>query len=158
MAWLQRMLETGYVNGQPRQFNALTLEEFYTATKAEVTLIAADTTDSRMLLLNHRTAPGCPVVWAARISMSIPFFWQDVEWRKVWGPYDAWNAEHERLAGDLTSHSAILYGDAVSKRRQDLAMAASSLQATPIKGNVREFDRTGREGGNAIIDIAKLKG
>jgi len=125
VAWLRRMLETGLFNGQPRQFSALTLEEFYTATKSELTLVAADTTDSRLLLLNHRTAPGCPVVWAARMSMSIPFFWQEVEWRKEWGPYAAWSAEHERLApNDIAGH-AIVDGGLLSNFPIALFMADS---------------------------------
>jgi len=125
VAWMQRMLDTGLFNGHPRQFSALTLEEFYTATKAEVTLVAADTTDSRMLLLNHRTAPGCPVVWAVRMSMSIPFFWQEVEWRKEWGPYAAWDAEHERLVdNDITGH-VIVDGGLLSNFPIALLMADS---------------------------------
>jgi len=34
--------------------------------------VASDTTESQLLVLNHLTAPGCPVVWAVRMSMSIP--------------------------------------------------------------------------------------
>jgi NTE family protein len=40
-----------------------------------------------MLVLNHRTAAECPVVWAVRMSMSIPFVWQEVVWQEEWGQY-----------------------------------------------------------------------
>ncbi len=105
VSWMERMLNSGSVNGQPRHFGGLTLQEFFDATQAELTLVAADTTSARPLLLTHRTAPDCPVVWAARMSMSVPLLWQEVEWRPEWGPYFAWNAEQERLAAsDVTGH------------------------------------------------------
>ncbi len=105
VTWLERMLNSGSVNGEPRHFGGLTLREFFNATQTELTLVAADTTDARPLLLNHRTAPDCPVVWAARMSMSVPLLWQEVEWRKEWGPYFTWNAEQEHLtASDVTGH------------------------------------------------------
>lgn len=53
----------------------------------DLTLIASDTTDHEMLMLNHRTAPGVPVAWAVRMSMSIPLIWREVVWQKEWGPY-----------------------------------------------------------------------
>jgi predicted acylesterase/phospholipase RssA len=40
-----------------------------------------------MLVLNHRTAPDCPVVWAVRMSMSIPLLWNEVIWNASWGQY-----------------------------------------------------------------------
>jgi predicted acylesterase/phospholipase RssA len=46
-----------------------------------------DTTNRQMLVLNHRTAPDVPVAMAVRMSMSIPFVWREVEWKKEWGTY-----------------------------------------------------------------------
>jgi predicted acylesterase/phospholipase RssA len=40
-----------------------------------------------LLVLNHRTAPGVPVANAVRMSMSIPFVWEEVIWSADWGPY-----------------------------------------------------------------------
>jgi predicted acylesterase/phospholipase RssA len=40
-----------------------------------------------MLVLNHRTAPGVPVANAVRMSMSIPFVWEEVVWQPEWGQY-----------------------------------------------------------------------
>ena len=51
-----------------------------------------------MLVLNHRTAPDLPVVWAVRMSMSIPFVWQEVTWRAAWGSY---------AGRDITGHDIV---------------------------------------------------
>ena len=87
VAWLARMLDTGSYRGQPRRFSQATLAELYAATQVDLTLLATDLTDGRLLVLNHRTAPDCPVVWAVRMSMSIPFLWQEVLWQAAWGRY-----------------------------------------------------------------------
>jgi predicted acylesterase/phospholipase RssA len=86
-SWLTAKLDTGEVAGKPRRFGSMTLAEFHAATGRELALVAADTTNQGILVLNHRTAPRCPVVWAARMSMSIPFVWQEVEWSPDWGTY-----------------------------------------------------------------------
>jgi len=65
----------------------MTLDEHFAATQKELTVVAADTNGEGMLVLNHRTAPRCPLVWAVRMSMSIPFLWQEVIWQPEWGPY-----------------------------------------------------------------------
>ncbi|MCC7539980.1 MAG: patatin-like phospholipase family protein [Deltaproteobacteria bacterium] len=64
-----------------------TLLEFSAQSGSDVSLIASDTTGQEMLVLNRRTAPHCPVAWAVRMSMSIPFVWQEIEWRPSWGLY-----------------------------------------------------------------------
>jgi predicted acylesterase/phospholipase RssA len=108
VAWLRRKLNEGARDGQPRQFGDLTLAEFFQATQVELTLVAADTTWSRMLLLNHRTAPDCPVVWAARMSMSVPLLWQEVIWQPAWGQYHTWNPDTERLEpNDVAGHTIV---------------------------------------------------
>ena len=86
-SWLTDKLDTGEVAGKPRRFGSMTLAQFHEATGRELSLVAADTTGQGILVLNHRTAPRCPVVWAARMSMSIPFVWQEVEWSPDWGTY-----------------------------------------------------------------------
>jgi predicted acylesterase/phospholipase RssA len=88
LEWLTRRLNSGTTpNGQTRNFGGMTLAEFYHATQKDLTLVAADNTDNIMLILNHRTAPLLPVIWAVRMSMSIPLLWQEVIWRKEWGYY-----------------------------------------------------------------------
>ena len=106
--WMKRKLNEVELDGQPRQLGASTLKQFFAATGVEMTLVAADTTWSRMLLLNHRTAPDLPVVWAARMSMSVPLLWQEVEWQAAWGPYHTWNPTAERLEpNDITDHVVV---------------------------------------------------
>jgi NTE family protein len=64
-----------------------TLKTFHQKTGADLTLAVSDTTDMELLVLNHRTAPDVPVANAVRMSMSIPFVWQEVIWEKAWGQY-----------------------------------------------------------------------
>lgn len=108
VTWMARRLNTGSFRGQPRAFGAMTFEEFYAATGAELTLVTSDTTWSRMLLLNHRTAPKCPVVWGTRMSMSIPLLWQEVIWQPEWGPYYSWDAASRSLnPKDIAGHCLV---------------------------------------------------
>ncbi len=64
-----------------------TLETFARKTGSDLSVVASDTSDMEMLVLNRRTAPGLPVANAVRMSMSIPFVWQEVNWQEAWGPY-----------------------------------------------------------------------
>lgn len=98
VTWLQAKLDSGQRNGQPRRFSAMTLQEFFDATHVELAVVAADTTSGQLLVLNHETAPRCPLVWAVRMSMSIPLLWDEVTWRSEWGPY---------LGRDLTGHVVV---------------------------------------------------
>jgi len=108
LAWLQRRLDTGTHNGQPRRYSALTLAQLYEATHTDLSLVASDTTAEEMLVLNHRTAPGLPLVWAVRMSMSIPLLWQEVVWQEEWGKYQASEmAGHAIVDGGLLSNFPI---------------------------------------------------
>src|SRR5262249_10650703 len=57
-----------------------TLEEFSQTVGRDLTVVASDTVGNEMLVLNRRTAPRCPTAWAVRMSMNIPFLWQEVRW------------------------------------------------------------------------------
>lgn len=85
--WMTAKLNSGTFKGQPRRFGDMTLAQFHAATGVDMTVVASDTSAARLLILNHRTAPDCPVVWAVRMSMSIPLLWQEVEWQAEWGAY-----------------------------------------------------------------------
>jgi predicted acylesterase/phospholipase RssA len=88
VTWLSAKLDAGLrEDGSPRRYSGLTLAQFHAATGVDLSMVASDTTDSRLLVLNHRTAPDCPVVYAVRMSMSIPLVWDEVVWRQEWGPY-----------------------------------------------------------------------
>ena len=64
-----------------------TLADFHRKTGKDLSVCASDTTDMELLVLNHRTAPGVPVANAVRMSMSIPFVWEEVVWSTDWGTY-----------------------------------------------------------------------
>ena len=108
LSWLAARLSTGSADGKPRQFADMTMAQYREATGRDLTLIAADTTGQKMLLLNHRTAPGLPVVYAVRMSMSVPLLWEEVVWRGEWGPYYAWDPQARALAAtDMTGHEVV---------------------------------------------------
>jgi NTE family protein len=82
MTWLAEKLGAKGVDA------TTTLGALYAARSVDLTVVVSDTTGGEMLTLNHRTAPGVPVGWAVRMSMSIPFVWKEVVWREEWGGYE----------------------------------------------------------------------
>jgi len=82
LAWIQEKLDAS-----PYKLATATFAEFNRRTGNDLSLVATDTTGRQMLVLNHRTAPQCPVAWGVRMSMSIPFLWQEVRWDPQWGTY-----------------------------------------------------------------------
>ncbi len=121
--WLTTRLSTGSWKGSPRNFGALSLRQFHQATGVELSVVAADTTDERILVLNHRTAPDCPVVWAVRMSMSIPLVWDEVIWQQAWGSY---------LGRDIAGH-AIVDGGLLSNFPIELFLSEAP-QVTRLMG------------------------
>lgn len=103
LAWLRRKMDEGTVNGKPRNYSSMTLEQFHQATHVDVTFCATDTRSQRQLVLNHRTAPQCPLVYAVRMSMSIPLLWDEVIWQPAWGAYQGRN-----IAGDSIVDGGVL--------------------------------------------------
>ena len=82
LAWMRASLDEG-----GRNLGAATFAEFHEHTKRDLSVVATDTSQRRLLVLNHRTAPKLPVAWGVRMSMSIPFYWNEVRWQAEWGPY-----------------------------------------------------------------------
>jgi NTE family protein len=64
-----------------------TLAAVFAKTQVDLSVVASDTSDMEMLVLNHRTAPGVPVARAVRMSMSIPLVWREMVWQDSWGQY-----------------------------------------------------------------------
>jgi predicted acylesterase/phospholipase RssA len=93
LAYLTEKLDAG-----GRGLGSSTLREFSARTGRDFTAVASDITDKTMLVLNHRTAPDCPTTWAVRMSMSCPLVWQEVVWKKEWGPY---------LGNDISGHKVV---------------------------------------------------
>jgi NTE family protein len=78
-SWLQQRLDDA---SDGMKFSDCTLQQFHEITNKDLSLIASDTSVGEMMVLNHRTAPDCPIVWAVRMSMSFPFIWQEVTGKK----------------------------------------------------------------------------
>ena len=98
VTWLSERLDATAPDGTSRAYSGMSMVEFFEATGRSLSLIAADTTINRMLILNHQTAPDLPVVWATRMSMSVPLLWQEVVWQPGWGLY---------RGNDLTGHRIV---------------------------------------------------
>jgi NTE family protein len=108
VSWFGAKLDSGVCNNRKRSFSGMTLGQFFDATAVELSVVASDTTEGQMLVLNHRTAPECPVVWAVRMSMSIPLVWDEVVWQDTWGQYLGRElAGHNIVDGGLLSNFPI---------------------------------------------------
>ena len=101
-----------------------TLSRFHAETGNDVSMVVSDTTGQEMLVLNHRTAPDCPTAWAVRMSMSIPFLWQEVRWAERWGKY---------LGRSITDH-VMVDGGALSNFPIDL-LTSTDEQVVEIMGD-----------------------
>lgn len=123
VAWLSTKLDSGTWKGGKRGFSGMTLEQFFAATGVELSLVASDTMDESILVLNHKTAPSCPVVWGVRMSMSIPLVWDEVLWQTGWGEY---------LGRDVTGH-AIVDGGLLSNFPIELFIS-DAPQVTKLMG------------------------
>lgn len=80
LAWMEGCLGAKGLGGA-------TFASMHRQTGRDVSVVATDLSRREMLILNHRTAPDCPVAWGVRMSMSIPFVWQEVRWQASWGRY-----------------------------------------------------------------------
>jgi NTE family protein len=98
VSWLETKLDSGPWKGGRRKFSSMTLAQFFAETAVHFSVVASDTTAGRLLVLNHLTSPDCPVVWAVRMSMSIPLVWNEVIWEKGWGTY---------LGRDMNGHAIV---------------------------------------------------
>jgi predicted acylesterase/phospholipase RssA len=91
-----------------RGLGSSTLREFHERTGNELSVVASDLNDRKMLVLNHHTAPNCPTIWAVRMSMSCPLVWQEVIWRENWGDYLGQSLSgHKIVDGGLLSNFPI---------------------------------------------------
>jgi predicted acylesterase/phospholipase RssA len=108
ISWFNAKLNSGTWKSGRREFGSMTLEQFFAATGVELAVVASDTTDGKILVLNHRTAPDCPIVWAVRMSMSIPLVWDEIVWQASWGKYVGRDvAAHAIVDGGLLSNFPI---------------------------------------------------
>ena len=102
----------------------ITWRDFAARTREDISVVTSDTTDKEEVVLNHRTAPDCPVAMSVRMSMSIPFVWHEIVWDARWGKYQGREkADHIfvdggvlsnfplRLVTDSTPHVVAIMGD-----------------------------------------------
>lgn len=115
--WLARTLE-----GKSPGLSRVTLRELHQKTGRHLTIIVTDTTARRLRALNHLTAPDCPLVWAVRMSMSIPLIFAEVVWRAEWGAYVG-----EDLTGNVMVDGGVL---------TNLPLAFILPTATPLVGRL----------------------
>jgi predicted acylesterase/phospholipase RssA len=110
-------------------------------------------------VLNHHTAPRCPVVWAVRMSMSIPLVWNEVVWEAAWGPYlDRDVSGHAIVDGGLLSNFPIelLISDApevvrlMGPKRDTEVLGMLIDELAPVPG-------APAPGGHGPLDPAQLK-
>jgi NTE family protein len=66
---------------------AVPWKEFHARTGVDLSVVTTNTSSAELTVLNHRTAPGCPVAESVRMSMSIPFVWREMKWKPEWGLY-----------------------------------------------------------------------
>lgn len=118
-----------------------TLKQFAERTKSDVSLAISDTTSRKLRILNFRTAPDCPVAWAVRMSMSIPFVWQEVEWDVHWGKY---------LGEDMAGH-LLVDGGVLSNFPMDYIIS----DADYVKEVMGSTDPNGAENLGLLIDETK---
>lgn len=91
--WLGAKLEQS-----DARFEKVNLGRLYELTGKDISFVATDVISKKMLVLNHRTAPGLPVIKAVRMSMNIPFVWTPVVWQSAWGSY---------RGGEITGHRVV---------------------------------------------------
>ena len=132
VTWLQVKLDAGQWQGGQRNFSKMTLSQFFAATQVEFAVVASDTTGGRMLVLNHQTAPDCPLVMAVRMSMSIPLLWEEVIWQDKWGTY---------RGRDITGH-AIVDGGMLSNFPIELFLS-SDLNVVKVMGPKQQTEVLG---------------
>jgi NTE family protein len=142
LTWMRQKLGSA-ADGTATGYDSATLSEFFDATGKELCLIASDTTGQQILVLNHRTAPHCPLVWAVRMSMSIPLVWQEVEWQNEWGRYrDQDIAGHVIVDGGMLSNFPIelLVSDqpqvtqVMGEKRSEAVLGMLIDEAIPVPG------------------------
>ena len=123
--WMQEKL-----NANGRNYGTLTYSEMFARTGVHLTVVASDTSSQKMLALNHITAPHCPVAWGARMSMSIPFFFDEVVWQPEWGKY---------RGQDVTGH-VVVDGGLISNFPLALVLPENAVSTEPLMGKLLDGD------------------
>ncbi len=86
--WLEKKVLT---NKELGLTPTMTLKKFHDEISLkksqQLSIVATNTSDQELLVLNHLTAPDLPLIEAVRMSIGIPFLWREVSWKEAWGNY-----------------------------------------------------------------------
>lgn len=131
----------------------ITLTDLYQRTQKDLSVVASNVGLREIMVLNHRTAPNLPVAMAVRMSMSIPFVWEEVVWDDHW-QYLLADGTQKAVAGTRIVDGGVLsnfpmeliaeYNSTLAKRTmgdltQEFVVAAGNLgllidEALPVAG------------------------
>ena len=147
-----------------------TFAEFHAVTGMDLSLVVTDTQAQVMRVLNHRTTPDCPVAWGARMSMSIPFVWQEVIWDADWGTYlggaiagntivDGGVLSNFPLNLLTSSDEAVktIMGDEDPDAVPNLGFIIDEELPVPGSGDAAAEEGSEEEGGGMLGNIKRLK-
>lgn len=127
LAWMQEHLAA---KGYDRE---ITLEALFNETQNDLSLVATNVGLREMLVLNHRTAPNLPVARAVRMSMSIPFVWEEVIWDAAW-QYKPFEGTNKNIAD-----TRIVDGGVLSNFPMELIAEHSALVQQTMGDLTPEF-------------------
>ncbi len=167
-AFLQWMREK--LDARGRNLGNTTLAAFQARTGSDLSLVASDTTDQQMLVLNHRTAPDCAVAWAVRMSMSIPFVWEEVRWETAWGQYRGNDISgHTIVDGGVLSNFPIhlltskddevvaIMGDTDPDAAPNLGLLIDETLPVAGAGEAERAEGTEELAGGLLTNVKRLK-
>lgn len=163
--WITEQLDAG-----GRNLGHTTMAQFHAQTGKDLSVVISDTASQEMRVLNHRTAPDCPVRWATRMSMSIPFIWQEVVWQAEWGSYLGENITGNTIVdgGALSNFPIRLFtskdkdvvmvmGDSDPAENPTLGLLID--ETLPVEGSGEAAEETPAEGkpGSLLSNVKRLK-
>ena len=166
LEWIREKLDAG-----GRNLGNTTLAEFQVKTGSDLSLVASDTVGQEMLVLNYRTAPDCPVAWGVRMSMSIPFVWQEVRWKPEWGWYRGRDISgHEIVDGGVLSNFPLylitakddeevraIMGDTDPDVVPNLGLLIDEMKPVADSGEAEEAKGTEKVTGGLLENVMRLK-
>jgi len=148
----------------------VTFIELARATGSDLNVVASDVDDMEMLVFNQRTTPDLPVAWGVRMSMGIPFVWQEIAWRKEWGRYRGRPKTGNlvvdggvlsnfplRLIAEPDTDDRELMGEPKTNRKDNLGLLIDDDQ--PVRGQPAQPNHSGGLKGLRTVErIARVVG
>jgi len=101
--WLESLLGEKLAAQTETLMGDLTLAQLHQITGHHLSLLAANVTNPTMLILNHNTAPDCPVVQAVRMATAAPGLFPPAAWQTEWGAY-----RNREMTGELIMNGGVI--------------------------------------------------